>query len=147
MQTQRPAVYTQKKQLQANNILAGIERTHTQEHTRMDAHIWRLILQLLGSRGTECPQQLCIPLNVRIRGEGGKLWARWQVAGTAKSGHDGDVSMLLQYKLIRCKSLSSLANMLIIITGVGGLWKCSAECRQFFQISWLAHCDTSDDFE
>lgn len=71
MQTQRPAVYTQRKQLQAINILAHIRWAH-RKHTHMDAHVRRLILQLLGSRGTECPQQLWIPLNVRT-GEG-----RWK---------------------------------------------------------------------
>lgn len=68
MQTQRPVVYTQKKQLQSINTLAHIDG-HTQANTHMDAHIRRLMLQLLGSRGTECPQQLWIPLNVRM-GEG-----------------------------------------------------------------------------
>lgn len=65
MQTQRPVVYTPKKQLQSINTLAHIDG-HTQANARMDAHIRRVILQLLGSRGTECPRQLWIPLNVRM---------------------------------------------------------------------------------
>lgn len=62
MQTQRPVLYTQKQQLQSINTLAHIDG-HTQANTHTDAHIWRLILQLLGSTGTECPQQLWIPPN------------------------------------------------------------------------------------
>lgn len=41
MQTQKPAMYTQKKQLQAINILACLGWTHTSAHTHahIDAHI------------------------------------------------------------------------------------------------------------
>lgn len=85
IQTQRPVVYTQKKQLRAINTLARIGWTHTSTHTYGCTHK-RLILQLLGSRGTECPQQLWIPPNVRT-GEGQRKgrkdrwgledWRRW----------------------------------------------------------------------
>lgn len=65
MQTQRPVVYSPKKQLRSINTLAHIDG-RAQANRRMDAHIRRLILQLLGSRGTECPRQLWIPVNVRM---------------------------------------------------------------------------------